>query len=67
MRKRKNKGEIKMENKTVCYCRKVDSNTIIKAIEDGAKTVEDIKAATGAATACGRCKGTIEQILKEEK
>lgn len=56
-----------MENKTVCYCRKVDSNTIIKAIEDGAKTVEDIKAATGAATACGRCKGTIEQILKEEK
>lgn len=54
-------------NKTVCYCKKVDYNTIGKAIENGAKTVEDIKETTGAATACGRCKSTIEEILKIEK
>ena len=54
-------------NKTVCYCKKVDSITIVKAIEEGANTVEAIKEKTGAATACGRCKGKIAEILENVK
>ncbi|CEI72151.1 MULTISPECIES: (2Fe-2S)-binding protein [Romboutsia] len=55
-----------MENKTVCFCKQVKYLDIKKAIEEGAKTVEDIKNATGAATGCGRCVSSIEEILKEK-
>lgn len=56
-----------MEKKTVCYCKMVSEKTIRKAIENGADTLEAVKEATGAATACGRCKGTIEKILADMK
>lgn len=55
-----------MENKTVCFCKQVKYLDIKKAIEEGSKTVEDIKKATGAATGCGRCASAIDEILKEK-
>lgn len=54
-------------SKTVCYCRKVDFDTIIKAIENGADNLDKVKEATGAATACGRCKSTIKDIIDSKK
>ncbi|MDU1412885.1 MAG: (2Fe-2S)-binding protein [Clostridium sp.] len=54
-------------SKTVCYCRKVDFDTIIKAIENGADDLDKVKEATGAATACGRCKSTIKDIIDSKK
>lgn len=55
-----------MENKTVCFCKQVKYFDIKKSIDESAKTVEDIKKATGAATGCGRCVSAIEEILKEK-
>jgi len=53
------------ENRIICTCQDVDYNTIKKAIEDGAKTVDDIMEATGAGTVCGGCISEIEEILEE--
>ncbi|GAA0773027.1 (2Fe-2S)-binding protein [Clostridium subterminale] len=55
------------ENRIVCTCQDVDYNTIKKAIEDGAQTVDDIMEATGAGTVCGACISEIEEILQEVK
>ncbi|HBA03828.1 MULTISPECIES: (2Fe-2S)-binding protein [Clostridium] len=55
------------ENRIICTCQDVDYNTIKKAIEDGAKTVDDIMEATGAGTVCGGCISEIEEILQEVK
>lgn len=50
-------------NKMICVCKQVDYITIRKAMIQGARTVEEIKQMTGAGTGCGRCVGTIEEIL----
>lgn len=43
------------ESQMVCYCSKVTKGDILKAIGDGANTLEEIKISTGACT-IGRCK-----------
>lgn len=57
-------------SKTVCLCKGVSEETIVKAIKDGAKTFEDVKSATGAGTGgCGafRCKSSILELIEENK
>jgi len=52
----------------VCLCKAISRATIKKAIENGARTVEEVKKATGAGSGgCGgkRCTPKIEEILKE--
>jgi len=39
----------------VCYCSKIDESAILKAVENGAKTLTDIRKSTGACT-LGLCK-----------
>lgn len=56
-----------MAGKTICYCLNVNEEEIKQAIEDGANSVDDIKEATGAGTACGACIKRIEKILVESK
>lgn len=56
-----------MAGKTICYCLNVNEDEIKQAIEDGANSVDDIKEATGAGTACGACIKRIEKILVESK
>lgn len=50
-------------NKIICHCKNVSYIDIRKAMIDGARTLEEIKEKTGAATGCGRCAGAIEEIL----
>lgn len=50
-------------NRLICHCRNVDYITIRKAMIAGARTLEEIKEMTGAATGCGRCAGEVEKIL----
>ena len=50
-------------NRVICHCKNVDYITIRKAMIAGARTLEEIKEKTGAATGCGRCAGEIEKIL----
>jgi len=52
----------------VCLCKAISRATIKKAVENGARTVEEVKKATGAGSGgCGgkRCTPKIEEILKE--
>ena len=54
----------------VCLCKGITKETIVDAIKNGAKTVDDVKDATGATTGfCngGRCKATIEKLIEENK
>ena len=50
---------------TVCGCMDVSFEDIIKAVENGADTVEKVGQATKAGTApdCGRCKILIENVV----
>lgn len=50
-------------NKIICHCKNVDYISIRKAMIAGARTLEEIKEMTGAATGCGKCSGEIEKIL----
>ena len=60
-------------DKIVCTCFNVTENQIWEAIKvNGLKTVEEVTNYTKAGGACGRCKGTIQDIIntylhKEEK
>ncbi|MDU4889763.1 MAG: (2Fe-2S)-binding protein [Clostridium sp.] len=56
-----------MAGKTICYCLNVNEDEIKQAISDGANSVDDIKEATGAGTACGACTKRIEKILIDSK
>ena len=53
----------------VCLCKAIPRSTIKKAIQNGARTVEEVQKVTGAGS--GGCKGhrctpKIEEILKQE-
>jgi NAD(P)H-nitrite reductase large subunit len=53
-----------MARKLLCVCNFIPDREILKAIENGATDLEDIKEYTGAGTSCGRCRPAIENILK---
>lgn len=54
-------------NIIICHCMKVDRDTIVKAIREGAVTVADVEDKTGAAGGCGRCQGRIQDLIVELK
>lgn len=54
-----------MEDRQICNCMEVSYSTIKKAVEDGAKTLDDIKEMTEASTGCGGCEEEIQEILDE--
>ena len=54
-----------MEDRVVCRYRNITYNTIKEAIENGAKTLDDIKDETEAGTICGMCEDEIQEILDE--
>lgn len=47
----------------VCLCETFTNVTVANAINDGARTVEDIGLRCGAGIVCGRCGKTIEKLL----
>lgn len=52
------------KNIIICKCKSIDYITIRKAMIAGARTLDDVKEMTGAATKCGGCAEKIEKILK---
>ncbi|MFN4307063.1 FAD-dependent oxidoreductase, partial [Sulfurihydrogenibium azorense] len=58
------KRELK-EKDIVCNCNAVGYGEILRAIKEGAKSLEDIQRMTKASTSCGSCATLIEAILKE--
>ena len=51
----------------ICLCTGVTEETIIKAIKNGAHTVEEVGEATGAGTICGSCQDEIQRLIDENK
>lgn len=52
-----------MENNIVCYCLNISEADIVKAVNEGATTLEEVQDVTGAGTACGSCIAEIEEII----
>ena len=64
-----------MSEKIICYCKNVPESTIVQAIQDGARTLDDVKNKTGACTGnqCKTlnpkgicCSGDIVEIIERE-
>ena len=53
------------ESMDVSFCRNVTAGEIRKAVQEGARTVEQVQEKTGAGTGCGGCKRKIETYLQE--
>jgi bacterioferritin-associated ferredoxin len=47
----------------VCMCKNVNERAIRTAIENGACSVREVGAATGAGTGCGCCRGVIAGLV----
>jgi len=59
-------GENKMNNKKViCSCFKVTIQDLKDAIENGAESFKEVKAATKVSTSCKKCKDNAKSIVKE--
>lgn len=54
-----------MEENIICYCLDITEADIVKAINNGAKTVKEIEDATGAGSACECCIADIEEIIEK--
>lgn len=51
--------------KNACGCRNVSVEEVVKAVLNGADTVEKVTAATGAGAECDKCKsGVLQSIIK---
>ncbi|MGB8387850.1 (2Fe-2S)-binding protein [Mycobacterium sp.] len=48
----------------VCLCNGVTSHVVAEAVAAGASTTNDVARACGAGADCGRCRRTIQAILR---
>jgi bacterioferritin-associated ferredoxin len=48
----------------VCLCKGVTSQTVVDAVADGASTTNQVAKASGAGSDCGRCRRTVQAIIK---
>ncbi|MCZ8343794.1 MAG: (2Fe-2S)-binding protein [Leptospira sp.] len=55
-----------MRPKRVCLCRMVTEEDLVRAIHEGAQTVEEIREKTRASTGCGTCSAQVYHILQRE-
>jgi NAD(P)H-nitrite reductase large subunit len=47
----------------VCHCNVVRERTIVRAIRDGACTLDDVRSSCDAATRCGGCEPAIDDLI----
>jgi len=51
---------------TICSCFDVSKGDICQAVQDGATTLAEVKAVTGASSGCGGCAALVTQVLNSE-
>jgi NAD(P)H-nitrite reductase large subunit len=49
----------------VCLCTGTSERKVVKAIDHGARTVDEVGAACRAGTRCGGCRPTIEHLVAQ--
>ncbi len=47
----------------ICICSAISERQVIKAVEDGAQTLDDLQVDLGVAMCCGRCAETASEYL----
>ena len=52
-------------NKIICHCKQVSYLDIRTAMVNGARTLDEIKNITGAATGCGRCREAAKEVVDD--
>ena len=55
------------EDEIICSCIGTTVKDIMDAMDNGAKTIEDIEEVTQAGTVCGACIGDIEALMEKLK
>jgi bacterioferritin-associated ferredoxin len=48
----------------VCLCNGVTSHTVAECVSAGASTTKEVAQACGAGADCGRCRRTVQAILR---
>ncbi len=49
----------------VCSCKAVSDRAVRAAVADGARSVEEVSAACAAASDCGGCWSSLEELIDE--
>ena len=49
----------------VCICRKVCDRTVLRVIQEGADSLDDVTEACRAGSGCGACHETIQDMLDD--
>lgn len=49
----------------VCVCHGISDKRLTQAIQEGARSFEQLQARTGVATCCGACEPCARQVLDE--
>ncbi|MGB5102071.1 MAG: (2Fe-2S)-binding protein [Steroidobacteraceae bacterium] len=49
----------------VCVCHGISDQRLTQAIQEGARSFEQLQACTGVATCCGACEPCARQVLDE--
>jgi nitrite reductase (NADH) large subunit len=47
----------------ICQCHQVGESTLLDAMQNGCRTLQDLAARTGAGTGCGSCRGQLAALL----
>ncbi|MDE7298965.1 MAG: (2Fe-2S)-binding protein [Lachnospiraceae bacterium] len=53
------------ENEIICSCMGTTVRDIMDAVENGAKTLEEVQAVTQVGTVCGACLDDVEALIKK--
>ena len=51
----------------VCLCKGVSDRVIKAAIRDGARSLAQVSACSGAGTDCGACRGVIREMIEDHE
>lgn len=49
----------------VCICRNVKTSQIVEAVKGGAKSVDEVRELTGAASCCGKCQFMVNALVTD--
>lgn len=52
-------------NEIICHCLNVSAGDIKNAMDDGAKTYEEVQEITQCGTGCGSCEEDVRALIKE--
>ena len=56
---------MKNDHKEACHCKNVTYGKIRAAVQQGAKTFEEVQKITGCGTGCGKCREFIQYLIRD--